>query len=83
MEMPGDIKKVLVPYIKKIEFIRFMKGLGKMAFVKELGIHIYTYNSFIKSDRFSKPQTLNAIINYIDEYEKAEKDPIPKKVLER
>ena len=50
---------------KMIELERFLMGMGKYEFVKMIGIHYHTYQSFLNQDKVTRPSTGSIIVNFL------------------
>lgn len=65
MEFKEEMQLILKDMARKIEYERFMMGLGKCEFAKLLGMHYHTYMGFIKQDRITHPRTGSLIANFL------------------
>lgn len=60
-----DMQALFAELVKLVEFERFKMGMGKYAFAKYLGMHYHTYNSFVKQDRITSPQTGGILLQFL------------------
>lgn len=60
-----NVEEILNQARTMVDMERYLMGMGKYEFAKHLGIHYHTYNSFIKQDRITSPNTLMVIIEFL------------------